>query len=160
MVFRRFEPLGDALIPLDTHGPFEAEFGSAQPVRMYVSSPISPKDRVQSIAGSLRQAQYQFNKIRYKQATKEKQMFNEDELKFIKETAEKDLCEVKSREEYITNELARLGKNLGEVKVVKSRLQNILQGIIDDEKKKLDQLNRLAQVSSYASNPYNLSRCC
>jgi chaperonin cofactor prefoldin len=63
-------------------------------------------------------------------------MFNEDELKFIKETAEKDLKSLDQRVEVTVNEMARLGKNLSDIKLVQSRLQSILQSIIDDETKK------------------------
>ena len=71
---------------------------------------------------------YEFNKIRRK-----KQMFNEDEIKFIGETANRDLVAVNSKVEDMVNQLARLGKNLSDLKVVQSRLISIVQAIKDEQ---------------------------
>ena len=59
-------------------------------------------------------------------------MFNEDEVNFIEETAKKDLNSVRTKIESLVGELARLGKNLSDLKVVESRLTSILRAIDDD----------------------------
>lgn len=79
------------------------------------------------------------------------EMFNEEEVKFIKETTEKDLKAVDQRVERTVNEMAVLGKNLSDLKVVQSKLQSVLQAIVDDEKDK-GSIN----IAGYTS--YN--RCC
>lgn len=59
-------------------------------------------------------------------------MFNEDEVSFIEETATKDLKAVRTKIESLVSELARLGKNLSDLKVVESRLTSIIAAIEDD----------------------------
>jgi len=59
-------------------------------------------------------------------------MFNEDEVSFIEETAKKDLKGLQIKIEQLVNEMARLGKNLSDLKVVESRLSSILRAIDDD----------------------------
>lgn len=71
--------------------------------------------------------EYKFNTIR------RNKMFNEDEVSFIEETAKKDLNALRSKIEQLVNELARLGKNLSDLKVVESKLTSILSAI-DEEK--------------------------
>lgn len=70
--------------------------------------------------------QYKFNTIR------RNKMFNEDEVSFIEETATKDLKAVRTKIESLVSELARLGKNLSDLKVVESRLTSIIAAIEDD----------------------------
>ncbi len=149
--FRRFENLGDSLIPLDSYAdpgvgpvPFESEYAGIWRRRTEIAT--------------LRDAQYEFNKIKYNQLNKEKQMFNQDELKFIKETAEKDLVLVKQRCESTANEMARLGKNLSDIKITESRLTNILQAIVDHEKESRPREDQgpFLNVGSY----YNRAGCC
>jgi len=69
---------------------------------------------------------FKFNTIR------RNKMFNEDEVNFIEETAKKDLNSVRTKIESLVGELARLGKNLSDLKVVESRLTSILRAIDDD----------------------------
>lgn len=60
-------------------------------------------------------------------------MFNEDEVSFIEETAKKDLKGLKIKIEQLVNEMARLGKNLSDLKVVESKLTSILKAIDEDK---------------------------
>ena len=64
--------------------------------------------------------------------TRKKQMFNEDEIDFIEETAVKDLASVNNKLESIVSDMARLGKNLSDLKIVQSRLMSIVEAIQDD----------------------------
>lgn len=73
--------------------------------------------------------EYKFNMIN----RRKKQMFNEDEVSFIEETAKKDLNALRNKIEQLVNELARLGKNLSDLKVVESKLTSILRAIDDDK---------------------------
>lgn len=59
-------------------------------------------------------------------------MFNEDEVNFIEETAKRDLNSVKIKIEALVSELARLGKNLSDLKVVESKLISIITSIEED----------------------------
>lgn len=73
-------------------------------------------------------------------------MFNQEELKFIKETAERDLDAVNMRHDHMVNEIARLGKSLSDLKVVQSKLLSIAKAIQDDEEEQ--------------KQPKPYSRCC
>ena len=70
--------------------------------------------------------EYKFNTIR------RNKMFNEDEVNFIEETAKKDLKALQIKIEQLVNEMARMGKNLSDLKVVESKLTSILRAIADD----------------------------
>lgn len=72
---------------------------------------------------------YEFNKIKRMKP----KMFNEDEIKFIWETAERDLVSVNAKVEDIVNQLARLGKGLSDLKVVQSRLISIVEAIKEED---------------------------
>lgn len=69
---------------------------------------------------------FKFNTIR------RNKMFNEDEVNFIEETAKKDLKALQIKIEQLVNEMARMGKNLSDLKVVESKLTSILRAIADD----------------------------
>ena len=79
---------------------------------------------------------YEFNKIKRK-----KQMFDEDNLKFLKETCERDLVAINTKVEDLVNQLARYGKQLSDLKVVQSRLVSIVDTIKDEEEDE-DDCNR------------------
>lgn len=64
---------------------------------------------------------------------KEKPMFNEIALEFIKETAEKDMRVVDTRINQIVDQLTYNGKQLSDAKAVKAKLISILQSY-DDKK--------------------------
>lgn len=81
----------------------------------------------------------------------EKEMFNLDEIKFIDETAKRDLTAVNSKIENMVDELARLGKNLSEMRTVKRKLQGIVSSI---ETKEKENQNRFGSMSSM------LRGCC
>jgi hypothetical protein len=93
---------------------------------------------------SLRQSQLEYNMRKARQLSEmpeykfnminrgNKKMFNEDEVSFIEETAKKDLKALQIKIEQLVGELARLGKNLSDLKVVESRLTSILRAIDDD----------------------------
>lgn len=70
---------------------------------------------------------FKFNMI-----NKRKKMFNEDEVNFIEETAKRDLSAVKAKIESLVSDLARLGKNLSDLKVVESKLISIIRSIEED----------------------------
>lgn len=74
----------------------------------------------------LEMPEYKFNTIR------RNKMFNEDEVNFIEETAKKDLNALRNKIEQLVNEMARMGKNLSDLKVVESKLTSILRAIDDD----------------------------
>lgn len=61
-------------------------------------------------------------------------MFNQDEISFISETAKRDLVAVNSKIENLVNELARLGKNLSDIKIVQSKLIGIVDAVEDNSK--------------------------
>ncbi len=63
-------------------------------------------------------------------------MFNKEETKFINETAERDLNAVNAKIEHVCNELARYGKNLGDLKIVQSHLLSILEAIKEEKEEK------------------------
>lgn len=73
---------------------------------------------------------FSFNKIN----RGKKQMFNEDEVSFIEETAKKDLKILQIKSEQLVNEMARMGKNLSDLKVVESKLTSIISAIEDERK--------------------------
>lgn len=73
------------------------------------------------------QLEYKFNMI-----NRRKKMFNEDEVNFIEETAKRDLSAIKIKIEALVSELARLGKNLSDLKVVESKLISIIRSIEKD----------------------------
>jgi len=56
-------------------------------------------------------------------------MFNETEINFIEDTAKRDLAAVNHTIEGLINDIARLGKNLSDIKTVQSHLISILNGI-------------------------------
>lgn len=58
-------------------------------------------------------------------------MFNEDEIQFIQETAVRDLSAVNNKIDQMVNDLARIGKQLSDIKVVQAKLQSIVQAIED-----------------------------
>jgi hypothetical protein len=58
-----------------------------------------------------------------------KLMFNTEEVEFIAETAKKDLLSINAKIESMVNDLARVGKNLSDIKVVKSKLESIISAI-------------------------------
>ena len=51
---------------------------------------------------------------------------------FIEETARRDLSAVKVKIESLVSDLARLGKNLSDLKVVESKLISIIKSIEED----------------------------
>ena len=59
-------------------------------------------------------------------------MFNSDEVEFIEETAKKDMIALNNKIEHVTNEMARNGKQLCDLKTVQSKLASILQAIKDN----------------------------
>ena len=65
-----------------------------------------------------------------------KTMFNTEEVGFIEETAKKDLVSINAKIESMVNDMARIGKNLSDIKVVQSKLQNILASIDQQAKNK------------------------
>lgn len=71
--------------------------------------------------------------INLRKPNRKKKMFDEEEVQFIKETTERDILAVNQKVEVITNELARLGKNLFDIKIVQTKLQSICKAIKDEE---------------------------
>jgi hypothetical protein len=69
---------------------------------------------------------FKFNTIR------RKKMFDDDTVSFIEETSKKDLKALNIKIEQLVNEIARLGKNLSDMKVIQSRLTLILDNINDE----------------------------
>jgi hypothetical protein len=59
-------------------------------------------------------------------------MFDDDTVSFIEETSKKDLKALNIKIEQLVNEIARLGKNLSDMKVIQSRLTLILDNINDE----------------------------
>ena len=60
-------------------------------------------------------------------------MFNDEELKFIQETTTRDLPVVQAKIEHVINELARLGKQLSDLKIVEAKLKSIAAAIKDSQ---------------------------
>lgn len=58
-------------------------------------------------------------------------MFNKDEIQFIDDSVKKDLQVLDNKIRAVTDEMARLGKCLCELRVTQSKLQNIVSAIKD-----------------------------
>lgn len=71
--------------------------------------------------------------LKYIRKPKEKPMFNEIALEFIKETAEKDLKAVEVRISSIVDQMAYYGKQLSDVKAAKAKLMSILESYKEKE---------------------------
>lgn len=80
-------------------------------------------DRIRSAQGAIIQLQQAYNS--------RKQMFNKDEIQFIDDSAKKDLQVLDNKIRAVTDEIARLGKCLCELRVTQSKLQNIVSAIKD-----------------------------
>lgn len=61
-------------------------------------------------------------------------MFNKDEVQFIETSAVKDLQVLEVKIRNVTDEMARLGKCLCDLRTTQSRLQQIVSAIKDHNK--------------------------
>ena len=135
VTFRRYEPLDGKLIPIDD-------------VRVLpLSEGLKYTDRIARVEPSLREMQLEYNKRKmlniqdhsdymdynFNFIREKKPMFNETEVQFIEETAKRDLAAIKSKIDQFVNEMARLGKNLADIKVVESKLISIVEAIKDSK---------------------------
>lgn len=142
--FRRYESL-PACIPLGDYTDPGPEQLSYVDLELPYKEAKKAWDARSPWMDSLRQSQLEYNKRKSRQLSempeykfnminrRKKQMFNEDEVSFIEETAKKDLNALRNKIEQLVNELARLGKNLSDLKVVESKLTSILRAIDDDK---------------------------
>lgn len=69
-------------------------------------------------------------------------MFNDNELEFLKETCGKDIISVRAKIVEVVDSLARLGKNLADLKVTEAKIDGILQAIADSEESSKVDRNR------------------
>lgn len=76
-------------------------------------------------------------------SSKENVVLNKDDLKFIKETVERDLDIVNTQHDSLVDNIARLGQSLSDLRVLQSKLMSIANAIKDDKEEE---------------KPY--SRCC
>jgi hypothetical protein len=142
--FRRYEQL-PCVVPLvvgEDPGPDPLPY---EELNLLYSESKKAWDARDNYWSSLRQSQLEYNMRKARQLSemptynfnminrRKKQMFNEDEVSFIEETAKKDLKGLQIKIEQLVNEMARMGKNLSDLKVVESKLTSILRAIADDK---------------------------
>lgn len=143
--FRRYEPLSSEAIPLNSDcvdpGPDPVNY---EELNLLYSDAKKAWDARDNYWSSLRQSQLEYNVRKARQLSempkykfntirrRKKQMFNEDEVSFIEETAKKDLKSIQIKIESLVNEMARTGKQLSDMKAVESKLTSILRAIEED----------------------------
>lgn len=142
--FRRYEQL-PCLVPLgETVDPGPEQLSYVDLEHPYAEAKKAWDARkMEPWLASLRESQLQYNLRKFRQLSempeykfnminRRNKMFNEDEVSFIEETAKKDLNALRNKIEQLVNEMARMGKNLSDLKVVESKLTSILRAIDED----------------------------
>ncbi len=115
--------------------PLDACWGAKDPWQILNSSAGAIIDiKETQMSGWYGNSNYDGNK-------RKKQMFNETEIKFIEDTAKRDLAAVNQKIDGLVNDIARLGKNLSDIKTVQSHLISILEAI-EDSKEEDESPNR------------------
>lgn len=144
--FRRYEQL--PCVPLDSYADPGSDPVNYEELNLLYSNAKKSWDARSTYLGTLREMQREYNVRKSKELwespcdgvykfntikRRKKEMFNEDEVSFIEETANRDLKALNHKIEQMVNEMARMGKQLSDLKVVESKLTSILRAIEEEK---------------------------